>query len=67
MKNINEFQAWLNESIYDSVRFYPMNTSEYSVSEMLESAFNAVRSYEAGIFDTYKPTVQTTTTVPTFK
>ncbi len=63
----NEFQTWLDESIYDMVRFYPMNTSEYSVSEMLNSALNAVRGYEAGIFDTYKDAVETTTEIPLFE
>jgi len=64
---MNNFQTWLNDSNYDFVRFYPLNTSEFSVSEMLESASNAVKSYDANIyFNDYTDKVSTEIDTPQY-
>ena len=51
--NKNKFQVWIEENGYDYVRFYPMNTAAYGVSEMLDSAYSAVVSFENGLGEKY--------------
>ena len=62
--NKSRFQDWIDDNGYDYVRFYPMNTSAYGVTEMLESAYAAVIAFENGLGETYTDEIQSITDEP---
>ena len=57
--NNNDFQAWMDNSIYTDVRFYPINSEESSTVDVLSSALHSVKVYENNQGNPYKDDVET--------
>lgn len=59
MKSAENFQNWMKENAYDTIRFYPQNVNAYGVTDMIEAANEAVRLYEEGSYTDYQDNIET--------
>jgi len=48
MNTKGDFQQWLEDKGAVDVRFFPSNPSESTATELLDSAYKAVKAYESG-------------------
>ena len=59
MEQAKAFQNWMNDNGYDTVRFYPENTSAYGATDMIDCANEAVKLYDEGEYSDYQDNTET--------
>lgn len=60
MENMSKIEQTLDENEIIDIRFYPKNTDQSAVSDLLDSAHKAITAYKAGKGKPYTDSVEAT-------